>query len=374
MATQTMYDVMELSSGKMIQTTLPAPGLESICAQYSRQSTDDPKQASLDMQLQTCRDKAMKDGFSHMVCFQARMSAWREKSIAKNVQFNKMNQLIKNSSIAYLYVYDVSRFMRNFMEASTVLKTCFKTCGIKSVMDGREYTSGSGIQETRLREEFFTSLLDAYKFSNTLSCKIKTTLDTFRKHGVHVGPAPYGYRAKRDNPLVSMSKKLHFDVANEIEIVAVIKKMFELGYTPSNISKYLNSTEIKNRKSLWNSTSVLKVAKYEYPSLPAFGDESKYAFLLEEGKNFIANTNTEQKDFWVQCDSCKKWRRIDSELHVLLQGNVSFSCSDGHMGKYFNCSVIIPEDEKESSTQEFRSVMEDGEQDSMSTVVGSMKL
>lgn len=296
----------------------------NICGCYARQST--LNQCSLDTQIESCRLKAIDDGYEYMIVFKTKKSGYSDVVNKNNKEFNKLLKLIKDNKIAQLYIYDVSRFMRNLEYGCKILLEYFKECNIYSVMDNKEYNNIRSTKYITKKEEFLDALNQAYKFSNNLSIRLKTTYEIYKIKKVAVGRAPIGYKSIGKG----MERKFVEDI-DELKIISLIVNLNkEEGITPGRLENYFNKyNNIRLRGKNINCSLIHKLSD-KFCEIEIL-DKDMYEDLKDEILNIYC------KDFYVKCEKCEKWRYVDY-LDYKKYKNEKFECE--------NISILC-EDEEE---------------------------
>jgi DNA invertase Pin-like site-specific DNA recombinase len=295
-------------------------GKVAIC--YIRKSSD--KQASIPFQASFCMKKARENGYSKAMIYYTTSSAWDIKQIERNSVFKRMLTLIKENNIEEIYIYDISRFMRNMIEASNILKKYFGNVSILSVSDGREWIPGKSSEATLKRQHFLEGILDSQKFSDTLSMKIRQTRETYKNMGIDLSRAKYGFKSVGKG----IERKMLIE-EKEMYIVHLIRAFKNLNMDEYTIVYILNSNDIgfrgdkewkvKNISDILSNPKILSIPLVEI-SQDIINDMMKKVYEI---------------DWWILCDECKKWRKVDHPTYDKYK-SIKFECN---MLTFFYCNV-----------------------------------
>ena len=183
---------------------------------YARKSTNNQK--SISEQITEIKKKAKEDGNKYMVIFHYEGSGWNINNINKMSGFINMVKFVKyfKDFDIKIYIYDVSRFMRNVLIATKFINDVFDpyNCTIYSIIDNKVWDKNN-----RNRIEFLQELVEAEKFSILLSDKMKKNVSHRKRLGHHIGSAQFGYEKFKLNK-VSKIRRNKF----EQSILGYIKK------------------------------------------------------------------------------------------------------------------------------------------------------
>jgi DNA invertase Pin-like site-specific DNA recombinase len=301
-----------------------------ICFGYARQSTINQK--SISEQITEIKEKAYRDGYDYAVIFTYKGSGWNIHNINKMKQFNEMIKLIKylNDFDIHIYIYDISRFMRNVLIATKFINDVFDpyNCTIHSIIDNKVWDKNN-----RNRIEFLQGLVEAEKFAVQLSDKIKKNIKYRKTQGHHIGKAKFGYERFKVNNIYKIRE-------NNVEqnILGYIKK--EIGckrfksykhnrYHYNKICDKLNYNNLLKRGKEWN----IKMLEYV-----VFNNMDRVVPSELNIKN--------ETDYWIQCDECDKWRKLPYNSFFELKDKMIFNCNDTRL---LNCN--IPEESYTNSIE-----------------------
>lgn len=301
----------------------------NFCFGYARQSTNTQK--SLEEQIWEIKLKAKENKFDTIVIFQNKGSGWNVNNLNKLEEFKKMVKLIPQlrkftSSEFIIYIYDVSRFMRNVMVATKFFNDIFdpNDCKIYSIIDNKIWD-----KDNKNRNEFLKNLLEAENSSILLSLKMKNNIKYRKKRGHHVGGIPYGYERYKNHNLIHKIRKNK----NEQKILGYLKRAKKNNIKYNFIVHYLNSNNLLKRKKKWNVKMINRIINNT-----DFSKVNEYNFENDIKESF---------DNWIQCDICNKWRKMDMEYYLRNKTKEFFNCSDIPC---LNCN--IPEEFYEADTED----------------------
>ncbi|MBE5934415.1 MAG: recombinase family protein [Lachnospiraceae bacterium] len=179
-------------------------------------------------------------------------------------------QMINKGQVESIYVKDISRLCRNYIDLGTLINMCrLKKVSIISVADNCDITYITKInfrqgQKDGWQFEYYqdasTSIdfkgLCADFYSKDISIKTKSALDVRKNNGIYaIANVPYGYRKRRNNIEVhkeeaSVVKKVFNEYLNSKSISKVIKYLFNSNiYPQKSKSKYWSYSTIKQMLS-----------------------------------------------------------------------------------------------------------------------------
>lgn len=302
----------------------------SICYGYVRQSTT--KQKSIDEQIHEITKKAFADNFQYVIIFKVKCSAWDPIKINNNIEFKNMLKLIKKLSEykyeQYVYIYDVSRFMRNVLMAAKFINEIFDpyNCKIVSLIDNKVWD-----KDNTNRNDFMQELVNAESSSTLLSKKIKNNVKLRKEAGHHIGGIKYGYESYRRKGIRKLRQNNY-----EQKILGYIKlkksqckeKYYSKKYL-GTIAKALNYKRIYKRNAMWTPSMIRTIMTGNLSNVKAY--------------EFKDDDNL---DNWLQCESCRKWRKVNEKYYKK------------YYSKKFNCEYIpclncnIPEEKYSSESEE----------------------
>lgn len=162
--------------------------------------------------------------------------------------FKRLIADIKKRKLDAVVVKDFSRFGRNYIEAGEYIEKFFPEYGIRFVAVAERYdnTYGSG-------DAFLTGIKNIVNewYARESGRKVSAVKQYQKSKGGYIGSfAPYGY---------SVIIKDGIRVLEEAKTMEVVKKIQELksmGYTSSEIAKWLDSHRV-NKPSVYNTTGEI---------------------------------------------------------------------------------------------------------------------
>jgi len=303
----------------------------NICFGYVRQSTQ--QQKSLEEQIFEIKKQAFIDNYDFVIIFSCKGSGWKINNINKLKDFKLMCKLfstlkVNNFGDIRLYIYDVSRFMRNVLIATKFINDVFEpnNCEIHSIIDNRKWNNNSNNKLDFLRE-----LIESESYSVLLSNKMKINSQNRKQKGNHIGGIKFGYERYKNNSKIMKLRKNN----KEQQILGYIKKrkheldVVSKKYLYTSLCHNLNSNKLYKRNKKWNYNMINRIVKSNLSN-------------IEE-----CNLTNQKNDDWIQCDICDKWRKIPTKLFSILSLKNNFSCEDVQC---LNCN--IPEEIYKSSFEE----------------------
>jgi DNA invertase Pin-like site-specific DNA recombinase len=306
----------------------------NLCIGYARKSTKN--QTSISEQIDKIKIKAKSDGFKYVLVFHYEGSGWNINNIKKLQGFNSMIKFIKDFSNLniHIYIYDVSRFMRNVLVATKFLNDVFDkyNCTIHSIIDNKVWDKND-----RNRIDFIQELVQAEKFSILLSDKMKQNIIKRKSDGEHIGKAKFGYEKFKFNKISKIRRNKY-----EQSILGYIKKEISDKTFKNYKVRRLHYNKICNRL---NDNNFLKRGES--------WDINKLKYVIKNNLNYVitSDLNIHQEDTetdnWLQCDKCNKWRKLPLDKYYSLKDNMLFFCGETHI---LNCN--IPEEVYHENTNE----------------------
>ena len=300
----------------------------NLCIGYARKSTKTQK--SISEQIDEIKIKAKSDGFKYVLVFHYEGSGWNVNNINKLEGFNDMIKFIKDFKDfnMHIYIYDVSRFMRNVLVATKFINDVFDkyNCTIHSIIDNKVWDKNN-----RHRIEFLQELVEAEKFSILLSDKMKKNVIKRKREGHHIGKAQFGYEKYKCNKISKIRRNKH-----EQSILGYIKNEVSNKTYKNHKSKRAHYNKICNRLNYYN---FLKRGEY--------WGINKLKYVIKNNLNYVVccDLDIPNEDNWLQCDNCNKWRKIPLDTYLLLKDNMVFYCEETGI---LNCN--IPEEQYQENT------------------------
>ena len=193
---------------------------KNICFGYVRQSTR--LQKSLQEQISEIKKQAFKDNYKYVVIFSCKGSGWKINNINQLKDFKLMCKLLPklkeyNFSNIRVYIYDVSRFMRNVLIATKFISEVFEpnNCDIHSIIDKRVWN-----KDNNNKLDFLRELIESEAYSVLLSNKMKINSKNRKQMGNHIGGITFGYERYKNNSNLMKLRKNN----SEQKILGYIKK------------------------------------------------------------------------------------------------------------------------------------------------------
>lgn len=295
---------------------------DNICIGYARKSTINQK--SISEQIEEIKKRVSEEGYKFLVVFYYEGSGWNVKSIDGLKGFNDMVKFVKyfRDFNINIYIYDVSRFMRNVLVATKFINDVFDkyNCTIISIIDHKVWDKNS-----RNRIEFLQELVEAEKFSVHLSDKMKKNVVCRKRLGHHIGGIKYGYERFNDKNIMKLRKN-----KNEQTILGFIKK--------KTVGKY-------NIKKSYYTKICNKLNYHNYLKRGKYWDANMIKYVVKNNLNNVEPCDldipTEQLNYWLQCDSCNKWRKLSFDKYCNFKDEMIFICDNTGV---LNCN--IPEEQE----------------------------
>lgn len=190
--------------------------------------------------------------------------------------FQRLMEDVKTGKVKTIVVKDLSRFMRNYIEAGDYLENIFPFMGVRfiSINDGYDSKNENG-NGTELDIQFKNLLYDFY--AKDASEKIKSVMTTLKHQGKFLAwSPPFGYiRDPQDKHKIIEDKEVSFIVKEAFKLALdglstrKIAKLFnEKGYiTPSERKKQTTSMDYvynmvlsdNHKKPIWMHGAVIKL-------------------------------------------------------------------------------------------------------------------
>ncbi|HEP1783001.1 TPA: recombinase family protein [Streptococcus suis] len=181
--------------------------------------------------------------------------------------FQRMLKEVRNGRISCIIVKDLSRFMRNYIEAGDYLENIFPFLGIRFISVNDNYDSDLYKDSGSSIDVQFKNLIHDY-YSKDLSHKAAMSMFQLRKRGKILHTPPYGYKLteERDGNVIVEE--------NKANIVKEIFSRYIIGDSILNIARDLNARGIvspgQNRhpnaysNQAWTKQSVYKILKNSF--------------------------------------------------------------------------------------------------------------
>lgn len=310
----TLYTLENIQTGHTytinFKTLFEIIGNNKFCIAYSRQSTI--SQQSLSEQFDEIKQNAISKNYIFIIKFSSIGSGWNVSNLKKLIGFNVMIDFIPkvrkrltnnyNFDNIYIYIYDVSRLMRNILVATKYINDIFdpNNCVIYSVLDNKEYSKNSQNRITFLRE-----LIESESFSFVLSNKIKRNIINRKRRGEHVGGTKYGYETHKSNNRLILRKN-----KKEQKILGYIKRNKNMGTRYDKICRLLNVNNMFKRGKMWNKNMI------KYVINTSLNNVEEYDLNLSEVDN------------WIYCDGCRNWAKVSENDFNNFKNKPKFYCKD----------------------------------------------
>ena len=315
--TYIVYDLIKNTKNILSEDSIKSyyNNLDSFCFGYARQSTS--YQNSIEEQIYHIKRKAKEKNFKNIIMFTCIGSGWNVNNLSKLSDFKKMTRIIPYFHIRYnsitIFIYDVSRFMRNVLIATEFINKIFDpfNCTIHSIIDNKIWDKNNNN-----RIDFLRELIEAEAHSVLLSNKMKNNIKNRRNLGHHIGGTKFGYEKYRDHNLIMKVRKNN----REQNILGYIKKKYNKEkFSKKNkkifesICDVLNSQGLYKRSKEWNYKMIDRIVK------------SKELDKVENCDLEISNNNFRN---WIQCDTCDKWRCLNSTYYDMWKSKILFECEN----------------------------------------------
>lgn len=233
--------------------------------------------------------------------------------------FAKMIETVRNGDIQCVIVKDMSRFSRDQILCGKYREQIFPFLGVRFIAINDDYDSDKtvgGIGDIDIA--FKEILYDMY--SEDLSEKVKSSLDTRREKGKFIATSPpYGY--KKDE-----KDKYHLVIDNEAaKVVRRIYRNYRKGLSMTQIRKNLNREGVPcpakymyekgittlhkdtANKSVWNTTMISRILQNE-----------AYIGYVVSGKYESKETSSKEKIRLPQTE----WRVVKGKHRAIIKKEV----------------------------------------------------
>ena len=213
----------------------------------NKQSNYQDGHVSLEVQESVCRDYAKQNEFFVK-------KVYKDVGSARNMnkQYYLKQMIKKLASGDTILFHDSTRFSRNTLQALKCLDTLEKkNIKIHSVVEDCDYKSFSDKHTFRLL------LAKAENESDQISARVKSSILFRRKRGDHIGTAPYGWEAYKNDEGV---RKIRHN-KDEQYVIQFICKLVNDNKPYWQIAEKLNEMQIDKRGYTWTDNSVGSVVK-----------------------------------------------------------------------------------------------------------------
>jgi len=219
------------------------PGLDVIFYErVSSKGQNEPEygRVGMDTQNHTLLEFALENGLIIHGTFREVYSA---RDPSKLTELNRLCKMLKNKC---LVVYSVSRFSRNLEQGHKLITAIHAAGGwVWSVAE----------KVSSFDPQFLQLLSEAQAESDRLSLKMREAYARIRRHGGHIGPAPFGQSVYRDEAGI---RRL-MPNPNEQEILAKLQRTYQDTQDASQTAFMLNNSGCTRRGKAW---TVYQVRKY----------------------------------------------------------------------------------------------------------------
>jgi DNA invertase Pin-like site-specific DNA recombinase len=164
---------------------------------------------------------------------------------SKLTQLQNICSMIKEGEC--VVVYSISRFSRNLAQGREMVEVIHKAGGwVWSVTD---HTSS-------YEERFLHLLQEAQAESDRLSQKVRDAYDRIRRHGGHIGPAPFGWTPYHDDDGI---RRLMID-PQEQQVLVKLRQIYDRSHDANQTAALLNEAGVgySRRGKTWNATQVVR--------------------------------------------------------------------------------------------------------------------
>ena len=282
-----MYKIMNNITSMFSSSAIKETAV--IYARCSTLSQNQDKGTSLHTQTAECMNYCKQHNFEILEVISEVVSGHN----GNKQTYNTILEKYKNTNVI---ISDPSRLSRNIVDATKFLDNCNKNKNkVHSVRDNI-------VCDSPYNSKLFTNLIyDAMIESNTISKRIRSSINIRRKMGSHIGMAPYGYNIKHVIDLnTGMKMRKLVENPNEMKIIKLINLMYygstsKQFYTalynvdsdctyklednngfpidiiyygnvwPFNIAAVLNECNIDYRDKKWNSNLIKNIVR-RYPN------------------------------------------------------------------------------------------------------------
>lgn len=217
---------------------------------------------SLEMQDKACREYAHKH-FSPLVRYMF-SDVCSARYMSNQKEFHNMYKLAIENPDSIILVYNVSRFTRDAAAGiSTLYSLSQFNIKVISVMDNIVYPTN--------RNSFRLKLVEANEESDAISERVTNAIHFIKEKGGHIGRAPYGYKAVREENPNGYCMRILVEDENEMNVVRRIVSLVDAPYIQqisenqgvglcNVIADILNQDNMLNRQGdFWNAYSVKRI-------------------------------------------------------------------------------------------------------------------
>lgn len=184
-------------------------------------------------------------------------------------QFQAMIDLVKDGKVSCVIVKDLSRFGRSYLEVGDYLEHIFPFLGVRFIAVNDKFDSDDYTGITSGIDIAFRNLIHQ-KYSEDLSCKVKSAMYMKMEKGKYVNHPPYGY-------MKSLTDKHR--IIPDPKTAPIVREIFDAilaGHSTTQVAVTLNERQVltpmaykkwKERKELtgrlpiWNHRTILRIIR-----------------------------------------------------------------------------------------------------------------
>ncbi len=275
-----------------------------IACAYTRVSTDDQAEYSLDAQIRAIREYAERNGYKIPDEFVFCDKGISGRKTENRTEFLRMIKMAKKKPKVFdvIFVHKFDRFARNREDSILYKSLLKKDCDIKVV----SITEPLEDDKISILIEAIIEAMGEY-YSLNLSEEVMKGLKEKALRGEYCGVAPMGYKNNKG--------KLQIDK----EYAEIVKEIFELYKYKSTtaIAKELNEMGVRtNNGKVWTQTTISRILKNEVYIGKVIYNKNKEPIVVENAHEMLIS----EKDF----DLARK--KIEKESDKLKKGVKQHEC------------------------------------------------
>ena len=216
-----------------------AEGTAALYCRLSRDDNMDSESNSIQNQKKILQKAAKEKGYTDTLFF---VDDGITGTTMNRPGFQKMVQAIENGYISAVFVKDLSRLGRNYIEVGRLTEEFFPAHDVRLV------AVSDGIDSDKGENEFapFKNIMNEY-YARDISKKRKIVNKLKGNSGIPLSPPPYGYIKDPDNP------KFWIIDPEPAEVVRRIYRMALDGYGLAEIAAALERDGVFNPTYYWRS-------------------------------------------------------------------------------------------------------------------------
>lgn len=201
--------------------------------------------------------------------------------------FSSMIADIKSGIIGAVFVKDMSRLGRNYLQVGYYTEDFFPEHNIRLV------AVSDGVDSAEGENEFtpFRNIMNEW-YARDISRKVRTAQKIKGESGIPLGNVPYGYKRNPDNP--------KFWLVDE-EAAAIVRRIFDLsigGMGVEQIAATLESENIPTPTNYWKSKGIKRGGKpYSQSSTRWNGSTISNILALQEYCGDVVNFKTHKPSY-----------------------------------------------------------------------------